>query len=229
MAADHAKRGVLFDVDGTLVDSNYLHTLAWWQAFRQYGHTIPMAAIHRTIGMGGDKLVAHLLGEDRDREQDGKLDDSHAAVFSAHWPALQAFDGARELLHRCAEEDVMAVLASSASGTELQVLQAALDADSAVTAATSSSDAEHSKPSPDILAGALEAGGLQAENVVFVGDAIWDVLAAARLGIPTIALTCGGTSEAELRDAGAVEIHDGPRALLENIDRSILLTGKATP
>lgn len=229
VAADRSTRGVLFDVDGTLIDSNYLHTLAWWQAFRQFGHDVPMASIHRTIGMGGDKLVAHLLGEERDTEQDGKLDASHAAVFSTYWPSLRAFDGARDLLLRCADEGVTAVLASSASGTELEVLRTALDAESAVTAATSSSDAEHSKPSPDILDGALEAGGLEADQVVFVGDAVWDVHAAAKLGIPTIGLTCGGTSEAELRDAGAVEIHDGPRALLNNIGRSILLHGKATP
>lgn len=213
-----AKRGVLFDVDGTLVDSNYLHTIAWWQAFRRYGHDVPMARIHRAIGMGGDKLIEHLLGGARDESQDEQLEATHGAVFSLAWPSLRPFDGARELLLRCADDGLAVVLASSASGQELEVLKQVIDAGQATTAATSSADAESSKPSPDILAAALAAGGLLAENTVFVGDAVWDVIAARALGIPTIAVLSGGTSEAELREAGAVEIHADVRALLSTFD-----------
>lgn len=213
-------RGVLFDVDGTLIDSNYLHTLAWWQAFRQAGHDVQMASIHRAVGMGGEKLIAHLLGDGRDPEADAALKASHSAIFSTHWSSLRPFRCAKELLVQCGDVGLSVVLASSAPQPELTVLRAALDADSSIDAATSSSDAEHSKPAPDILAAALKAGGLEAENVVFVGDSVWDVYAASELGIATIALTCGGTSEAELRDAGAVEVFLDPQMLLRELAQS---------
>ncbi len=216
------RHGVLFDVDGTLVDSNYQHTIAWWQAFRRFGHDVPMAEIHRAIGMGGDKLVAHLLGEDRDAEQDAELDSTHGAMFSTYWPGLRAFEGSGELVRRCADDGLIVVLASSASQQELGVLRAIVDADEAISAATSSGDAENSKPSPDILKAALDAGGLEAQNAVFVGDAVWDVIAASELKIPTIALASGGTSEAELRDAGAVEVYKDIRALLDAFDDGAL-------
>ncbi|RJU02711.1 HAD family hydrolase [Arthrobacter frigidicola] len=216
------RRGVLVDVDGTLVDSNYQHTIAWWQAFRRFGHDVPMAEIHRAIGMGGDKLVEHLLGEDRDASLDGELDATHGAVFSTYWPSLRAFDGAGDLLGRCFGEGLVVVLASSASGKELEVLRSVIDADAAITGATSSSDAENSKPSPDILQAALEAGGLAAANTVFVGDSVWDVFSATELDIPTIGITTGGTSEAELREAGAAEVYKDIRTLLKNFDASPL-------
>ncbi|TKV29569.1 HAD family hydrolase [Arthrobacter sp. NamB2] len=216
------RHGVLFDVDGTLVDSNYQHTLAWWQAFRRFGHDVPMAEIHRAIGMGGDKLVAHLLGEDRDAEQDAELDSTHGAIFSTYWPGLRPFAGAGELVRRCADDGLTVVLASSASKQELGVLRGIIDADEAISAATSSSDAENSKPSPDILEAALDAGGLKAANAVFVGDSVWDVLAASELAIPTIGLASGGTSEAELREAGAVEVYKDIRALLDAFDDGAL-------
>lgn len=215
-------RGILFDVDGTLVDSNYLHTVAWWQAFRRMDHDVPMSEVHRAIGMGGDKLVGHLLGEDRDKNQDAELDDTHGAIFSAWWPSLRSFDGARDLLLACADKDLTVVLASSASEAELKVMRAVIDADSAIAAATSSADGEESKPSPDILASALDSSALTAEDTVFVGDSVWDVKAAAELGIPTIGLLCGGTSAAELRDAGAQEIFESPRDLLDKLDQSLI-------
>jgi HAD superfamily hydrolase (TIGR01509 family) len=218
------RHGVLFDVDGTLVDSNYQHTVAWWQAFRRFGHDVPLAEIHRAIGMGGDKLVAHLLGDDRDAGQDADLDSTHGAIFSSYWPALRPFQGAGDLVRRCAADGLTVVLASSASEQELGVLRGIIDADEAITAATSSGDAENSKPSPDILEAALDAGGLEATNAVFVGDSVWDVLAASELGIPTIGLASGGTSEAELRDAGAVEVYKDIRALLEAFDDGALHT-----
>ncbi|MEG9248968.1 HAD family hydrolase [Arthrobacter sp. Soc17.1.1.1] len=212
------RRGVLFDVDGTLVDSNYQHTLAWWQAFRRFGHDVPAAEIHRAIGMGGDKLVAHLLGDDRDPDQDAELDATHGAVFSTFWPGLRAFEGAGDLVRRCADSGLVVVLASSASQQELGVMRGIIDADASISAATSSSDAENSKPSPDILQAALDAGGLEAAHAVFVGDSVWDVIAAKELGIPTVGLASGGTSEAELWDAGAVQVYKDIRALLDAFD-----------
>ncbi|MCC3273360.1 HAD family hydrolase [Arthrobacter zhangbolii] len=223
-SSGNGKRGVLFDVDGTLVDSNYLHAVCWWQAFRRMEHDVPMSAIHRGIGMGGDKLVEHLLGEDRNKEEDEKLDSTHGAIFSTWWPSLRAFDGAGDLLKACAGKDLTVVLASSASEAELGFLRTVIDADSAISGATSSGDADASKPSPDILEAALESGGLDAADTVFVGDSVWDVKAASKLSIPTIGLTCGGTSEAELREAGAEEVYEDPRALLAALDSSLLGT-----
>lgn len=219
---DEFKRGVLFDVDGTLVDSNYLHTLAWWQAFRRYGSDVPMAAIHRAIGMGGDKLVAHLLGDGRNREQDQDLSQTHDAIFSTHWPALRPLPGARDLMVQCAAANLTVVLATSAKDQQLQVLRAVLDADSAIHDATSATDVRESKPAPDILEAALDAGGLRADQVVFVGDSVWDVKACAALSIPCIGVSCGGTSEAELTEAGAVEVYENPAALLANLAASAI-------
>ena len=216
------RHGVLFDVDGTLVDSNYQHTIAWWQAFRRFGHDVPLAEIHRAIGMGGDKLVAHLLGEERDADQDSEVDSTHGAIFSAQWPVLRAFEGAAELVRRCAGAGLVVVLASSAAQQDLDVNRAIIDADDAITAATTSADAENSKPSPDILEAALESGGLESANTVFVGDSVWDVISAAELGIPTIGLASGGTSEAELLEAGAVEVYKDIRALLDAFDDGAL-------
>lgn len=214
---DGGAKGVLFDVDGTLVDTNYLHAIAWWQAFRRFGHDVPMATIHRTIGMGGTTLIEHLIGADRNTEQDEALEDTHGALFSAQWPAIRAFDGARDLLKHCAEAGLAVVLATSASDEELEVLKKVIDADDALTGATTATDTGVSKPSPDILEAALRVGDLKPEEAVFIGDAVWDVKAANKLGLPTIAVTTGGTSEAELRDAGAAYVFENVRDLLNAV------------
>jgi HAD superfamily hydrolase (TIGR01509 family) len=216
------KLGVLFDVDGTLVDSSYLHTVAWWQAFRHSGLDVPMASIHRSVGMGGDKLVDRLLPPGRDKSLDSSIMAAHGAVFSTFWPALRAFDGARDLLAQCYESGFAVALASSARKEDLAALRSTLHADSYIHAATSANDAKESKPDPDILVAALEAAGVQAEDVVYVGDAVWDVYAAAKLGIPTIGLTCGGTAGTELVEAGAVEVYENPRDLLANLRDSAI-------
>ena len=216
------KRGVLFDVDGTLVDSTYLHTVAWWQAFRQAGLDVPMASIHRSVGMGGDKLVDRLLPAARDKTHDESIMAAHGAVFATFWPALRPFDGARELLAQCYESGFAVALASSARAQDLGVLRSTLRADSFIHAATSAKDARESKPDPGILEAALEAIGLPAGDAVYVGDAVWDVYAAGRLGIPTIGLTCGGTGAAELLEAGAVETYGNPRDLLANLRDSAI-------
>jgi HAD superfamily hydrolase (TIGR01509 family) len=214
------RRGILFDVDGTLIDSSYIHTISWWGAFRQHGYDIPMASIHHFVGMGGDRLVDSLLPDDRDKSLDSEVMASHAALYASHWPALRRFDGARELLAQCHAAGLAVALASSARNQDLQVMKSILDADAYIDGATSPNDAEESKPAPDILVAALEAIGVDAADAVFVGDAVWDMEAAAALGIPAIGVTCGGVSAAELRDAGAVEVFEGPRDLLENLKTS---------
>ena len=211
---------VLFDVDGTLVDSTYVHTLAWWQAFRQAGYDVPMASIHRSVGMGGDRILDSLLPGDRDPDGDQEILASHAAVFATYWTSLRPLDGARDLLARCHDSGLAVALASSARERDLEALRATMAADEYIDAATSSSDAEESKPAPDILIAALKAVGVQAGDAVYIGDAVWDIYAAGKIGVPAIGLTCGGTSEAELRDAGAVAVYESPRMLLENFNGS---------
>jgi HAD superfamily hydrolase (TIGR01509 family) len=216
------KGAVLFDVDGTLVDSSYLHTLAWWQAFRQAGYDVPMASIHRSVGMGGEKILARLLPTDRDVSGDDAILTSHAAVFATFWPALRPLDGAKELLAQCFESGLAVALASSARERDLEVLRSTLGADAYLHAATSSKDAAEGKPAPDILIAALDAVGVRPGDAVYVGDAVWDIYAAGKLDMPAIGLSCGGTSEAELREAGAVEVYATPRALLDNLKDSAI-------
>ncbi|MFG2046961.1 HAD family hydrolase [Micromonospora sp. NPDC048935] len=214
--------GVLFDVDGTLVDTTYLHTVSWWEALRQTDQPVPMATVHRSIGMGSDKLLDHLLGPERDRDADPKLRDAHDTLYAEYWERLTPLPRAADLLRACAERGLRVVLATSASGPEVDALRRALAADDVIDTVTSSEDAQQSKPAPDILLAALEQSGLAAERVVFVGDSVWDVVAAGKLGIPCVGLTCGGTSRGELAGAGAVAVYDDPAALLGELSDSPL-------
>jgi phosphoglycolate phosphatase-like HAD superfamily hydrolase len=131
---------VLFDVDGTLVDTNYLHAVTWWEAFRRYGHHVAMARIHHAIGMGADKLLDHLLPDHRNRAVDEEIRSVHTALYAPYWPRLRAFDGAADLLRACASRGLRVVLASSANDHEMQALRDALDAEEAIAAATASTD-----------------------------------------------------------------------------------------
>lgn len=224
MAADSnpgKKRGVLFDVDGTLIDSSYFHAMAWWQAFRREGLDVEMSSIHRLVGMGGDRLVQNLVPDcPRDMLED--LKSAHGAVFSTFWPTLRPFDSVRDLLAACSGTGLAVGLASSAQKRDLEVSRHILDAGSSIDAWTSSEDAEESKPAPDILVACLEKLEVSPGDAVFVGDAVWDVKAGAAIGVPVVALTCGGISEAELRDAGAAEVYDNPRHLLEHLESSLI-------
>jgi HAD superfamily hydrolase (TIGR01509 family) len=216
------KDAVIFDVDGTLVDTNYLHAVSWWQAFRQHGHTVPMASVHRAVGMGSDKLLDAVLPADRDRSADDAMRSGHTALYAQYWERLDAFDGAGALLRRCASQGSRVVLASSASATEMGALRRALDADDAIDAIASSADVEESKPAPDLVEVALKTADVAAEQAVFVGDAVWDVRACVRAGVPCVGVLSGGTSRAELMDEGAVAVYAGPAELLREFDASVL-------
>jgi len=222
MTETGTRRGVLFDVDGTLIDSSYLHTVAWWHAFNEKGYDVPMHRIHRLIGMGTEQLVDELLPADRDRSEDDAIGKAHGTLFSVHWAGLKPTRGAAELLRRCADEGLVVVLASSSNATEVAAMREVLGSDEILTAVTTATDADESKPAPDIFAAALEAGGLRPENAIVVGDARWDVVSARKLGLDTVCLGSGGISDAELREAGAVAVYADPQDLLEDFGNSPL-------
>lgn len=138
----------LFDVDGTLVDSSYLHAVTWWEALWQGGHVVPMARVHRAVGLGTGRLLEHLLGADRDTEQDDALSAAHDALYAAHWPSLQPLPGAARLLRACAERGWTVVLATSAKEAEVDVLRKVIDADDVIAAAVNADDVEAAKPAP---------------------------------------------------------------------------------
>jgi HAD superfamily hydrolase (TIGR01509 family) len=204
----------LFDVDGTLVDTNYLHAVAWWEAFAYSGHDVPMAAIHHVIGMGSDQLLDALLPGDRDRDADDGIRTAHSAMYSAYWSRIRPLPQAAELLRACRKAGLRVVLASSADPQEFEVLRAALDAEDAIDETTSSGDVDTSKPAPDLVRVALDKAGVPPEQAVFVGDTVWDVEACQRAGVPCLGLRSGGISRAELVDAGAVAVFADPAELL---------------
>lgn len=220
MNAPDTPAGVLFDVDGTLVDTTYLHAVSWWRALKEHGHRVPMAVIHRAVGMGSDHLLEHVLGAGRDPAGDDALVEAHGRYYRPYLEQVVPLPGAAALLRACAARNLRVVLASSAKGDELAVLRRSVGADDVVTAATSAEDVTSTKPAPDLVEVALDKAGLAAGRALFVGDSVWDVRAAGRLGIPCVGLTSGGTSVAELEDAGAVAVYADPAELLACVDAS---------
>jgi HAD superfamily hydrolase (TIGR01509 family) len=219
---DNKVNAVLFDVDGTLVDTNYLHAVTWWQAFGQAGHVVAMTDIHRAIGMGSDLMLDRLLPDDRDRDADADIRTSHSALYATYWSRLRPLPGAADLLRACRSRGLAVILASSADEAEFQVLRDALDAEDAINAATSSGDVETSKPAPDLVEVALEKAGVPAHEAMFIGDTVWDVQASQKAGVPCIGLLSGGISRDELITAGAVQVYSGPAELLADLDHSLL-------
>lgn len=209
--------GVLFDVDGTLVDTNYLHTVAWGEAFRAHGYDVPMCTIHSLIGQGSERLVDSVLGHD-----DDAVVDAHSDIYGGRLHVLRAFDGAADLLRRAKRAGLQVVLATSASSHEVEHLLRTLDADDVIDHVTGKDDVEDSKPAPDIVAAAIEGAGLAPKDVVFVGDTVWDVLATKRLDVGCVGVLTGGIAEAALREAGAVAIYQSAAELLADFDASPL-------
>ncbi|MFI1164693.1 HAD family hydrolase [Streptomyces sp. NPDC020801] len=215
-------RAAVFDVDGTLVDTNHLHVTTWWEAFRQAGHRVPMHAIHRSVGLGSTDLIAHLLGEDRDKERDGELSAAHTALYAQYFDRLPALQYAGRLLRRLHEDGWQVVLATSASGPELSALRRAIDADDAIAATASADDVEEGKPAPEPVEHALELVGVPVERAVFVGDTVWDMRAGSRAGVRCVGVLCGGIPRADLERAGAQVIYDDPAHLLASLPDSPL-------
>jgi HAD superfamily hydrolase (TIGR01549 family) len=210
----------ILDVDGTLVDSNYQHSLAWYRAFREEGITIPIWRIHRHIGMGGDQLVPALAGGDLDPAVQRAIRDAEKRQYGELIDEVVPFEGARELIEELKRREHAVVLASSAKEEEIERYVDLIEARGAVDAWTTSADVDATKPAPDLVAAALQkAGELSA---VMVGDTSWDVEAAERAEVKTVAVLTGGFGEAELREAGAVAVFDSLVALREGLDETPL-------
>ena len=214
---------VLFDIDGTLVDSNYLHVYAWCRAFTEAGIAVESWRIHRSIGMDGTRLVESLSG-DADDEAQQRIKDLHLRYLKDAAPLLRRLPGARKLLERVSSLGLQVVLASSAGEDELSLSRGVLDCDDLVSAATSSKDVDVAKPEPTIIEIALDRAGVDADNAVYVGDAVWDVIACSRAGVPAIGLLSGGVSRQELENSGAEAVFDNPRDLCDHIDSTTIAT-----
>ncbi|MET9622852.1 HAD family hydrolase [Streptomyces sp. NPDC006464] len=210
-------RAALFDVDGTLTDTNALHVTCWWEAFRQAGHRIPTHAVHQALGLPGPDLLTHLLGPGHDREQGERISTAHDVLYATYFDRLGPLPGAPDLLRTLASDGWRVVLVTSASGAELEALRRAIDADDAVHATTSADDVDRGKPHPEPVHQALELAGASADRAVFIGDSVWDMKAAGRAGVRSAALLCGGIARAELEAAGAGEVHQDPADLLRTL------------
>jgi len=208
---------VLFDVDGTLVDSNYLHIHAWQRAFAEAD--IPVAAwrIHRCIGMDGTELVKALSGE-APEDVLGQLKDLHSRFYQDTAELLKPLPGALDLIKRVEDLGLQVVLATSAPEDELALLRRVLDSEEVYSAVTSSEDVSTAKPEPDIVNTALERAGVDVDRAVFVGDAVWDVEACVRAELDCIGVLSGGVSRGELETAGAVAVFEDAADLLAHLD-----------
>jgi HAD superfamily hydrolase (TIGR01509 family) len=212
----------LLDVDGTLVDTNYQHALAWYRAFRGLGETMPLHRIHRHIGMGGDQLVAALAGDAFEREHGDAVREAEGEQYAALIGEVAVLPGARALLERLRERGHAVVLSSSAKPHDIDHYLDLLEARELVDGWTTSGDVERTKPAPDLITAALErAGGGPA---VMVGDSTWDCEAAQRADVPSIGVLTGGFSEQELLDAGASCVFTDLPRLLASFDRTPLGT-----
>ena len=208
----------VLDVDGTLVDTNYHHAIAWYRAFRQHGIVLPLARIHRHIGMGGDQLVAALAGEGTEEREGDDIRAAETALYLALIEEVEPFRDARELIVDLRGRGAIVILASSAKANEVDHYLDLLDARDIADAWTTSADVESTKPAPDLVNAALEKSGASAENAFMVGDTPWDCTAAQDAGVPTHTVLTGGFSEQELREAGAVSVYRSVSDLRGDLD-----------
>jgi phosphoglycolate phosphatase-like HAD superfamily hydrolase len=214
---------VVLDVDGTLVDSNYQHAIAWYRAFRGVDVHVPVWEIHRHIGMGGDQLVAALGGDELERRHGDDLRAAHGKEFAPFRPEVLPLPGAQALLRAIKDRGLRLVLASSGQPDDVAHYVDLLEAGELADAWTSSADVERTKPAPDLIEVAI--GKVDGAHAVVVGDSTWDLLSAGRLGVPGFAVHTGGFSEEELREAGAREVFDSLDELREHLDRVVRPTG----
>lgn len=214
-------RGVILDVDGTLIDSNDAHARAWQDALAAESYEVPFEEVRRLIGMGGDNLLPELIGVEKDSPLGQRLSQSRSEIFKSRYlSTLKAFPQVPDLLARLRQDGFKIVVASSAQKDELEQLLEIAGANDFVQHETSSDDAERSKPEPDIVQAAVAKTGHKPAETLMLGDTPYDIQAAQKAGVPTIALRCGGWSDQAL--AGAVAIYDDPADLLAHYDSSPL-------
>ena len=218
----------ILDVDGTLVDTNYHHAIAWYRAFRQHGLVLPLWRIHRHIGMGGDQLVAALAGDGTEEREGDDIRAAETALYLALIDEVQPFRDSRELLVDLRARGASVVLASSAKAAEVDHYLDLLDARDLAEAWTTSADVERTKPAPDLVQSALDKLGAEPDDAFLVGDTPWDVKAAEQAGVPTYAVLTGGFSEQELRDAGAADVHESVSHLRGDLDEVMRTRTPAT-
>jgi HAD superfamily hydrolase (TIGR01509 family) len=215
-------RAVFFDIDGTLVDSNYLHIEAWIHAFADLDVPVDAWRLHRSIGMDSSKLLDALLPEGHPDDLVDRAKDLHAQYYEKLAPRLRVFEGGRELVKALADCGLKVVLATSAPEDELKHLRAVLDIESDLAEITSGEDVETAKPDPGIIEVALKKADASASDTIMIGDAVWDVEAATTAGVSCIGVLTGGVSRAELLDAGAIAVYADVAELLDGLERSPL-------
>ncbi|HEX6117558.1 MAG TPA: HAD family hydrolase [Solirubrobacterales bacterium] len=206
----------LLDVDGTLVDTNYHHAIAWYRALRQHDAIVPIWRVHRHIGMGGDQLVAAVAGDGVEEEHGDEIRDAEKALYMAMIEEVEPLEGARELIADLGERADTVMLASSAKADEVEHYVDLLDARELAGGWTTSADVESTKPAPDLVEAAIEKAG--ADEAILIGDTPWDVEAAERAGVKTVAVLTGGFSGEELREAGAIAVFESIPELREALD-----------
>jgi HAD superfamily hydrolase (TIGR01549 family) len=209
---------VILDVDGTLVDTNYQHAIAWYRAFCRHEIVLPIWRIHRHMGMGGDQVVAALAGSEVEERCGDDIRADEKELYGALIDEVRPLEGARALIECLKERGHCVVLASSAKQEEVDRYLDLLDARDLADDWTTSADVESTKPEPDLVLAALEKGG--GEPAVMLGDTTWDCKAAARAGVETIALMTGGFGADELREAGAAAVFESVSELREQIDQT---------
>jgi HAD superfamily hydrolase (TIGR01509 family) len=215
----------LLDVDGTLVDTNYQHALAWHRAFREHGVVLPVWRLHRHVGMGGDKFVAAVAGDEVEERLGEQLRNRWEELFDEVIGEVEPLAGARGLVEELKRRGLTVVLASSSIEKHLDAFIEKLGVRELVDGWTTKDDVESSKPDPDLVNAGLEAAATR--NAVLVGDTPWDCEAAGRAGVPTVTVMTGGFSEAELREAGAAAVFESIEALLERLDETPLMRSRA--
>lgn len=209
---------VLFDLDGTLVDTVFHHAVAWHRALLDVGQEVPCWRIQGLVGRSGDELVKTLIGDELAEEHGDEAKERHSRYFAEFESTLRATPGVRSLLEKLTDQGWRTVLASSAGEKTLALLRRVLDIDDLLSEVTSSADAEEAKPDPDIVNTALERVGRDEERAIFVGDAVWDMEAGKRAGVPTVAVLSGGVAREALEQAGAAAVYDDPQDILDHFE-----------
>jgi HAD superfamily hydrolase (TIGR01509 family) len=219
-------KGVLFDIDGTLVDSNDAHAHAWVEAFAEFGVGVDFGNVRRSIGMGGDKLMPAVSSVAEDSSVGEQISKRRQEIFKTKYlPTLRPFAGARDLVAALKARGLTPVAASSAKRDELEALLRIADVSELLGESTSSDDAEESKPDPDIVKAALKKAKANPADALLIGDTPYDMEAATRARVDAIAFRCGGWGDTDLR--GAMAIYDGPWHLLARLDESPLAKQRA--